>query len=42
VQVDLIKDNGHHYFIKYLDSIDGQVRSGGACTQWKPSLLALP
>ncbi|KAG1677758.1 hypothetical protein FOA52_001070 [Chlamydomonas sp. UWO 241] len=24
-QVDLIKDSGHHYFIKYLDSIDGQV-----------------
>jgi regulator-associated protein of mTOR len=24
-QSDLIKDNGHHYFIKYLDSADGTV-----------------
>ena len=24
-QVDLVKDNGHTYFIKYLDSVDGGV-----------------
>ena len=24
-QVDLVKDAGHLYFIKYLDTIDGQI-----------------